>query len=124
MPTAEGLVFFPEYKNISERWELVSGTKALNTWFNENKITAILSDAGRSTQQIIQTLGGFWGVGKIAKSGTVKLLDEMSRKPLTRSMHYSEFRQKIKDAVGKGIWRYKEFETLVVNAMLLNWVSN
>lgn len=28
-------------------------------------------------------------------------------------MHYAEFRQKIKDAVGKGIGRYKEFETLV-----------
>lgn len=113
LPTAEGLVFFPEYRNISERWELVSGTKALNTWFNDNKITATLSDAGRSTQQIIQTLGGFWGVGKIAKPGTVKLLDEMSRKPLTRSVHYDEFRQKIKKAVGKSIWRYKEFETLV-----------
>ena len=113
LPTAEGLVFFPEYRNISERWELVSGTKALNTWFNENKITATLSDAGRPTQQIIQTLGGFWGVAKIAKAGTVKLLNEMSRKPLTRSVHYAEFRQKIKDAVGKNIWRYKEFETLV-----------
>src|SRR3989338_1866187 len=113
LPTAEGLVFFPEYRNISERWELVSGTKALNSWFNDNKITATLSDAGRVTQQIIQTLGGFWGVGKIANAGTVKLLNEMSRKPLTRSVHYAEFRQKIKDALGKSIWRYKEFETLV-----------
>lgn len=113
LPTAEGLVFFPEYKNISERWELCSGTNALNTWFNENKITATLSDAGRTTEQIIQTLGGFWGIGKIANVGTVKLLDGMSRKPLTRSMHYKEFGQKIKDAVGEGIWRYKEFETLV-----------
>lgn len=113
LSTAEGLVFFPEYRNISERWELVSGTKALNSWFNDNKITATLSDAGRPTQQIIQTLGGFWGVGKIANAGTVKLLNEMSRKPLTRSVHYAEFRQKIKDAIGKNIWRYKEFETLV-----------
>ncbi len=113
LPTAEGLVFFPKYKNISERWELCSGTKALNTWFNQNKISANLSDAGRTTQQIIQTLGGFWGVGKIANSGTVKLLNEMSRKPLTRSMHHKEFRQKIKDAVGKSIWQHKEFETIV-----------
>jgi len=113
LPTAEGLVFFPEYKNISERWELCSGTKALNTWFNENKITATLSDAGRATQQIIQTLGGFWGVGKIAYPGIVELLDEMSRKPLTRSVHCREFENKINIAVGKGIWRYKEFETLV-----------
>lgn len=113
LPTTEGLVFLPEYKNLSERWELCSGTNALNTWFNENKITAILSDAGRATQQIIQTLGGFWGVGKIANSGIVRLLNEMSRKPLTRSVHYREFENKINIAVGKSIWRGKEFETLV-----------
>jgi len=113
LPTTEGLVFFPEHKNFPERWELVQGAKAINTWFNENKISAVFSDAGRSTHQIIQTLGGFWGVGKIANAGIVKLLDEMSRKPLTRSVHYAEFRQKIKDAVGKNIWRMKEFETLV-----------
>jgi len=113
LPTAEGLVFFPEYKNISERWELCSGTDALNAWLNKNKIIAIPSDAGRATEQIIKTLDGFWGVGKIANSGTVKLLNDMSRKPLTRSVHFAEFRQKIKDAAGKGIWRYKEFETLV-----------
>ncbi|NQT01113.1 MAG: hypothetical protein HQ580_03760, partial [Planctomycetes bacterium] len=113
LSTSEGLVCFPKYKNISERWELVSGAQALNRWFNENKIAAVLSDAGRSTQQIVQTLGGFWGVGKIANAGIVKLLNEMSRKPLTRSAHYAEFRQKIKDALGKNIWRYREFETLV-----------
>jgi len=114
LPTAEGIVFFPEYKNLSERWELCSGTDALNTWFKKNKIIAMLSDAGKATQQIIQTLGGFWGVGKLANSGIVKLLNEMSRKPLTRSMHYAEFRQKIKNAVAdNGIWQYKEFETLV-----------
>lgn len=114
LPTTEGIVFFPEYKNLSERWELCSGTDALNTWFKKNKIIAMLSDAGRATQQIIQTLGGFWGVGKLANSGIVELLNEMSRKPLTRSMHYAEFTNKIINAVAdNGIWRYKEFETLV-----------
>jgi hypothetical protein len=113
LPTAEGLVFFPEYKNITERWKLSSGTDAFNSWLNKNKITAILSEAGRATEQIISTLDGFWGVGKLANSGTVKLLNDMSRKPLTRSVHFAEFQQKIKEAVGKSIWKYKEFETLV-----------
>ena len=58
-------------------------------------------------------MGGFWGVGRIANAGIVKLLNEMSRKSLTRSVHYAEFRQKIKDALGKSIWRKREFETLV-----------
>lgn len=113
LPTTEGLVIFPEYKNLPERWELVRGTDAINAWFNENKITATLSDAGRATQQVIQTLEGFWGVGRIASAGIVQTLNEMSRKPLTHSMHYDKFRQKIQKAVGKDIWRHKEFETLV-----------
>ncbi len=48
LPTTEGLVIFPEYRNLPERWDLIDGTTALNTWFNENKITAVLSDAGRA----------------------------------------------------------------------------
>ena len=113
LPTSEGLVFFPEYKNISERWELHDGTTTLNTWFKVNKISAVLSDPGRATQQIIQTLGGFWGVGNIAHEGIVRLLNEMSRKPVTHSAHYAEFKNKVGNAVNKDIWRGRSFETLV-----------
>ncbi len=113
LPTSEGLVIFPKHKSIPERWKLESGTEAINKWLNGNKVSAQLSSAGRATQQIIQKLDGFWGVGKIANSGIIRLLDEMARKPITRSMQYKEFSQKIKDALGKNTWKYKEFETLV-----------
>lgn len=113
LSTNEGLVFFPEFISIAERWELCSGTEAMNSWFANNKITVVPSPAGRATQQIIQTLNGFGGVGKLAKPGIVKILDEMSRKTLTRSMHYAEFKNKIKNALGKQDWDYREFETLV-----------
>lgn len=113
LPTTEGLVIFPEYRNISERWDLVDGTKALNTWFNNNKITAVLSDAGRATQQIIQTLGGFWGVRSIAHKGIIEMLNEMTRKPVTRSAHFKEFQNKINAAVNEDIWKIRVFETLV-----------
>ncbi len=113
LPTTEGLVFFPKFKNIYERWELTDGTTALNTWFNENKITAIPSDAGRATQQKIQTLGGFWRVGSLAHKGVIELLNEMSRKPVTRSVHFKEFQNKINNAVANDIWRHRNFETLV-----------
>lgn len=113
LPTTEGLVFFPEYRGISERWELVDGTTALNSWFKSNKITAVLSDAGRATQQIIQTLGGFWGVRSLAHKNIIEMLNEMSRKPVTKSAHYKEFRNKINDAVKNDVWKRKNFETLV-----------
>lgn len=113
LPTTEGLVFFPEYRNISERWDLFDGTTALNTWFNENKITAILSDAGRATQQIIHTLEGFWGVRAVAHKGIIELLNEMSRRPVAKSAHFQEFKNKIHNAVSNDIWRNRNFETLV-----------
>jgi len=113
LPTSEGLVIFPEYRNISERWELMDGTTALNTWFNENKITAVLSDAGKATQQIIHTLEGFWGVRALAHKGIIELLNEMSRRPVAKSAHFNEFQNKINKAVNKDIWRNKNFETLV-----------
>ncbi len=74
-PTTEGLVFFPEFKDMSESWHLTDGTTAFTTWFKGNKITAIPSDAGRATQQIIQTLGGFWGVSCLAHKGIIELLN-------------------------------------------------
>lgn len=113
LPTNEGLVFFPKFRNVPERWELIDGTTAINTWFKENKITAVLSDAGRATQQIIQTLGGFLRVGSLAYKNIVKLLNGMSRKPVTRSAHFKEFQNKINEAIKDNIWRNKNFETLV-----------
>ncbi len=113
LPTSEGLVIFPEYNNISERWDLTDGTTALNTWFNDNKITAVLSDAGRATQQIIHTLEGFWGVRALAHKGVVEFLNEMSRKPITRSAHFKEFQNKIHNAVSKDLWGKNSFKTLV-----------
>jgi hypothetical protein len=113
LSTTEGLVLFPEFKDISENWHLADGTTALTTWFKGNKITAIPSDAGRTTQQIIQTLGGFWGVRCLAHRGIVKLLNEMSKKPITRSAHVKEFQNKIHNAAKSDIWRNRNFETLV-----------
>lgn len=113
LPTTEGLVIFHQYTHTYERWMLTDGITALNAWFKENNIEAVVSDAGRATQQIIQTLGGFWGLRALAHKGIVELLNEMSRKPVTRSAHVKEFKNKINKAVAGDIWRNKNFETLV-----------
>jgi len=113
LPTSEGLIIFPEFRNITEWWKLIDGTTALNTWFNENKITAVLSDAGKATQQIIHTLEGFWGVRALACKGIIKLLNKMSQRPVAKSAHFKKFKNEINTAVSKDIWRNKNFETLV-----------
>ena len=113
LPTTEGLVIFPEYGDISKEWNLVDGTTAFNQWFNGNQVPATLSDAGRATQQIIQTLGGCGGVGCLAHKGIIELLNEMSRSPITKTAHYKEFNNEINNAIDNKRWRKGIFETLV-----------
>jgi hypothetical protein len=113
LSTTEGLVIFPRFKNHAEVWELTDGTSAINLWLKTNGVEATLSDAGRTTQQIIQTLDGFRGVESFAHPDIVKLLDEISRRPISRSVQYQEFENRINDATKGDIWRTHNFRTLV-----------
>ncbi|HYE35182.1 hypothetical protein, partial [Methylocaldum sp.] len=113
LPTTEGFVIFPQYRSIPERWEIPDGTTAINKWLKTYGIKAVLSDAGRATQQIIQTMGGFWGVTSFAHAGIVKLLNEISRRPMSRSAHHHEFKNRINNAIKNDTWRGGNFETLV-----------
>jgi hypothetical protein len=89
------------------------GTAAVTSWLKTHGVNAMLSDAGRATQQIIQTLGGFSGVASFAHADIVKLLNKISRKPISRSVHHQEFRSRITNAIKDEIWRHRNFERLV-----------
>lgn len=113
LPTTEGLVSFSRYKDAHRSWRLTTGTTAINDWLKTRGITATLSDAGRSASQIIQTLGGFRGVASFAHPTIVKLLNEISRQPVSPSIQHQEFKNKIESAIKDDIWRTRNFEILV-----------
>ena len=114
LPTTEGFVIFPSGKEIFERWGLVDGTTAFNQWFKNNQVSATLSDAGRATEQIIQTLGGLkWGVFCLAYKGVVELLNKMSKRPVTKTAKHKDFQSAIKGAVKKEELATRIIETLV-----------
>ncbi|CAE6765229.1 hypothetical protein [Paraburkholderia nemoris] len=113
LPTTEGFVYFSQFKNIPNVWRLDDGTTAIREWLKTYDIDAELSDAGRSTQQIIQTLGGFWGVSSFAHAEIVKLLNKVSRRPVSPSIQHQEFKNKIERAVKGDTGRHDNFETLV-----------
>lgn len=113
LATTEGFVIFPRYKNVPELWRMLDGTTAIGKWLKTNGINAVLSDAGRATQQIIQTLGGFLGVASFAHADIVKLLNEISRRPISRSAHHQEFRNRIHNATKHDRLRIRNFESLV-----------
>lgn len=113
LPTTEGFVMFPKYRDMQHYWKLTDGMNSIAAWLKTSGIEVKLSDSGRATQQIIQTLGGFGGVRSIASSGVVKLLNEISRKPVTKSMQQREFINKVNDAVKGNIWLDNSADQLV-----------
>lgn len=113
LSTNEGLVNFPQFKEIPHSWDLIEGKEAIELWLKRDNITCRLSESGRTTQQIIQTLGGFKGVRSLAHRGVIDLLDGMARSSVTRSAHQKEFENKIKTAIKKDIWSDRILETLV-----------
>jgi hypothetical protein len=113
LPTTEGLVSFVHYKESRHSWRLVTGTAAINEWLKTHGITATLSDAGRATSQIIQALGGFRGVRSFAHPAIVKLLNSITRRPISPSIQHQEFRNKLEGPIKGDHWRSRNFETLV-----------
>ncbi len=113
LPTTEGFVLFPKYRDIQHYWKLTDGMSTIAAWFKTSRIEVKLSDSGRATQQIIQTLGGFGGVRSIANAGVVKLLNEISRKPTTKSMQQKEFINKVNAAMKGNVWLEGAAEQLV-----------
>lgn len=113
LSTTEGLVFLSQSNHSSVGFVITDGATAINSWLKNQGIKATLSDAGRSTTQIIQTLGGFQGVRALASNGVVVLLDEIARKPL-KSMICQMFKEKIKYTYkNKSIISDQSFKTLV-----------
>ena len=113
LPTTEGFVLFSEYKETHNLWQLSDGTTTINAWLKVHGINATLSDAGRATQQIIKTLGGFWGVASFAHPEIVRLLNKISRTPISPSVQHQRFKNEIVNATKGDIWRRRNFETLV-----------
>ena len=113
LSTNEGLVTFPRFTDIPYSWTLIEGKNAIELWLKKAKILCRLSESGRSTQQIIQTLGGFFGVRSLSHKGIIELLDSMARSSITRSAQQKEFENKINVAIKGDIWSNKILETLV-----------
>ena len=112
LSTTEGFVFFPEYRDFSERWNLLDGTTAFNEWFKANQVPAIRSDAGKATEQIIDTLGGLRDVSCLAHKGVIEFLNKLTGR-LTKTSQCSEFQSEICNAIDNEKLKDRTFETLV-----------
>ena len=80
----EGFVLTQHFKQHRVHLQLLSGTEAVIDWFKRHGIVATASDAGRVADQILSSVGGFWGTSLFQDKNTLVLLDKMSksRRPL------------------------------------------
>lgn len=113
LPTSEGYVVLARYSTQRHYWSLESHPSAIGNWLAERGIKTTLSGSGRATQQIIETLGGFPWVSALASEAVVKLLNDISRRPVNKSMEHHQFRNRINDAVKGKLWHRNAFKVLV-----------
>jgi len=113
LPTTEGLTIFPEYINSSHIWRLENGTKTINQWLAQHEIKATVSDAGKSTQQIIDTIGGVVQVYSLTNRNIIEQLNKMANTPLTRSFQINKFENLINKNIPKSPFPNTRAELLV-----------
>ena len=113
LPTTEGLTIFPEYTNSSHTWRLENGTKTINQWLDNYGIKAIVSDAGKATQQIIDTIGGVNQVHSLTSRNVIEQLNKMANTPLTSSFQINKFENEINKNIEKSPYGHTRSEILV-----------
>ncbi len=82
----EGITFLSEHKNDRELIHWLKGKDAIIGWLKNYKVEAGLSDAGRTTEELIKSVGGLWGVHLFAHEGTIKKLNEMAGTQIVQNL--------------------------------------
>jgi hypothetical protein len=75
---SEGWVFPQAYKNLGQSVSLLSAVDAIIGSLQQIGIKAELSDPGHVAKQMLEHLGGLWGVHLLADLDTLKLLNKMA----------------------------------------------
>ena len=75
----EGFVLLQKSKHHSEWFNLLTGEQAFSEWFKHMGVSSKRSEPGRIAEQVLASLGGFWGTGLVADRETLRLLDDMAK---------------------------------------------
>ncbi len=75
---SEGWVFPQQFKNLSQSVDLLTTDDAISGSLERFGIKSKLSDPGHIAKQMLEHLGGLWGVHLLADIDTLKLLNKMA----------------------------------------------
>ena len=76
----EGFVLPQQYKGHGEYLRMMTGGEAMTDWLKQRGVTGEISSSGRVVEQVMDSLGGFWGVRLLADRETVQRLDKMAKR--------------------------------------------
>ena len=111
----EGFVLPQGYKRHQESMQLLLGSDAIIDWFKRHAINAETSDAGRVSDQILSSIGGFMGVAHILKDkATLELLNRMANSQ-KRTATVGEW-QKIKNNIEQKVFPSENYLDQFVRA--------
>lgn len=98
LTSREGIVILNEYLRDEVFLDMMTGDEAFIKWLKSKDTEAEISQAGHTTQQIISSLGGLWGIKFLAHKEIIELLNKMADKEARRS---DENEEVIKEHEGK-----------------------
>ena len=75
---SEGLIFTQRFKDSDQYVQLLASDQALAGWLERQGIKARLSEPGRIAKQVLENVGGLWGVHFLADMETLELLNKMA----------------------------------------------
>lgn len=81
----EGWAFTEDHKDWGQPVYLLRNDQAFTQWFEKRGIKAELSEPGRIAKQVLNSLGGFWGLNLIDMPEAINLLNAMALSTTTRS---------------------------------------
>ena len=75
----EGIVLLQTSKHHLEWVNLLTGEQAFSEWLEHAGAPSKRSESGRIAEQMLESLGGFWGTSLVAHRETLQLLDDMAK---------------------------------------------
>lgn len=74
----EGWVFLQEYKSVNQYISFIKHEDAFVRWFKRFGLDARWSEAGRIARQMIDSLGGFWGLYLVDDKESIQFINKLA----------------------------------------------
>jgi len=83
--TQEGWVFLQEHKNWNQPVYLMRNDEAFKQWLEKYEIKANLSEPGRIAKQMLNSLGGLWGLNLLNDKPSLEFINKLAHQTRRRS---------------------------------------